>query len=194
MGYIDMLQAAKPDPSKSLRQIETEWLTPQNFRSFCPCFGPYCNARVPRPRYTLGDRLRSICKQLALKPCDVTADTAQVIQRKFTSILPYSKETVSQIRHGDGRKPGDVKYFCNAKRCSWLERGRVKDRKVGVGWNRSWYGKERTGKNWRRMGGNTQTSAVVFRWQRSFDAAVEKGIAKTGRDHGVIHHELTERL
>ena len=44
------------------------------------------------------------------------------------------------------------------------------------------------------MGGNTRTWAVSFTSQRSFDAAVEKGIAKTGRDHGVIHHELTERL
>ena len=44
------------------------------------------------------------------------------------------------------------------------------------------------------MGGNTRTSAVVFKSQRSFDAAVEKGIAKTGRDHGVIHHEATERV
>ena len=45
------------------------------------------------------------------------------------------------------------------------------------------------------MGGNTRIWAVFFfTLQRSFDAAVEKGIAKTGRDHGVIHHELTERL
>ena len=39
------------------------------------------------------------------------------------------------------------------------------------------------------MGGNTRASAVVFRSQGSFDAAVAKGIAKTGRDHGVIRHE-----
>lgn len=41
------------------------------------------------------------------------------------------------------------------------------------------------------MGGNTQT------WQAFLDCSqvsTPAAFAKTGRDHGVVHHELTERL
>ena len=62
---------------------------------------------------------------------------------------------------------------------------------VGKGVGR---GRREEGRIGRRWAGTHEFGQFFFTLQRSFDAAVEKGIAKIGRDHGVIHHELTERL
>ena len=62
---------------------------------------------------------------------------------------------------------------------------------VGTGAGRGRREQGRIGGGW---AGTRELRQSFSRSQRSFDTAVGKGIAKTGHDRGVIHHELTERL
>lgn len=94
---------------------------------------------------------------------------------------------------------GAPKLILETSLISWQTRKHQKALigKGGVGWNRNCFGKDKKGKDRRHKGENTRT------WQTFLDrskiwtpaaAAVEKKDCKTGRAHGVIHHERTKHL